>query len=226
MSRIRVILIDDQALVRAGLAALLRSLPGITLVAECADAESGLLHIDAAIRSPISTQIDTTIDAKIDVVISDIRMPGMSGITLTQTLRQRRIATPVLLLTTFEDPSLFLQARKANAQGFLLKDTSPDILLEAILTLSQGGTLFEPKAAHALNVTMPESEKSSAQPALSTRDVEILRLMAGGYANKEIAAALHLAEGTVKNYVSEILAKLDCTDRTRAVLRAISQKLI
>ena len=214
MSRIRVILIDDQALVRAGLAALLKSLPGITLVAECPDAESGLLQITAA---PC---------AKIDVIISDIRMPGMSGIALTQTLRQRRISTPILLLTTFEDPSLFLQARKAGAQGFLLKDTSPDILLEAILTLSQGGTLFEPKATHALSVAMPDAQKPVNPQNLSSRDVEILRLMAGGYANKEIAAALHLAEGTVKNYVSEIMAKLDCADRTRAVLRAISQKLI
>jgi DNA-binding NarL/FixJ family response regulator len=213
MSRIRVILIDDQALVRAGLAALLKSLPGITLVVECADAESGLLQFEAT-KEPI------------DVIISDIRMPGMSGIALTQTLRQRRISTPILLLTTFEDPSLFLQARKAGAQGFLLKDTSPDILLEAILTLSQGGTLFEPKATHALSVAMPDTQMPANQQNLSSRDVEILRLMAGGYANKEIAAALHLAEGTVKNYVSEIMAKLDCADRTRAVLRAISQKLI
>ena len=218
MSRIQVILIDDQALVRAGLAALLRSLPGINLIAECADAESGLLQFNAASNAQV--------ECKIDVVISDIRMPGMSGIALTQTLRQRRISTPVLLLTTFEDPSLFLQARKAGAQGFLLKDTSPDTLLEAILTLSQGGTLFEPKATHALSIEMPAAEKSATQQMLSTRDIEILRLMAGGYANKEIAAALHLAEGTVKNYVSEIMAKLDCADRTRAVLRAISQKLI
>ena len=209
MSKIRVILIDDQALVRAGLAALLRSLPGIVLIAECADAMSALEKIDA----------------QIDVVISDIRMPGISGIALTQSLRQRRVSTPVLLLTTFEDPSLFLQARKAGAQGFLLKDTSPETLLEAILTLSQGGTLFEPKASNTLSA-IPESEKPIGQLALSLREIEILRLMAGGYANKEIASALHLAEGTVKNYVSEIMAKLDCADRTRAVLKAISQKLI
>jgi DNA-binding NarL/FixJ family response regulator len=221
MSKIRVILIDDQALVRAGLAALLRSLPGITLVAEFADAISALAKMDAQVDAQTAPQIDI----QVDVIISDIRMPGMSGIALTQSLRQRRMSTPVLLLTTFEDPSLFLQARKAGAQGFLLKDTSPEILLEAILTLSQGGTLFEPKAINTLGA-IPESEKPSGQLELSLREIEILRLMAGGYANKEIAGALHLAEGTVKNYVSEIMAKLDCADRTRAVLKAISQKLI
>lgn len=221
MSKIRVILIDDQALVRAGLAALLRSLPGITLVAEYADAISALAKMDAQVDAQTAPQIDS----QVDVIISDIRMPGMSGIALTQSLRQRKMKIPVLLLTTFEDPSLFLQARKAGAQGFLLKDTSPETLLEAILKLSQGATLFEPKASNTLSA-IPESEKPVSQLALSVRETEILRLMAGGYANKEIASALHLAEGTVKNYVSEIMSKLDCADRTRAVLKAISQKLI
>jgi DNA-binding NarL/FixJ family response regulator len=209
--RIRVVLIDDQALVRAGLASLLQSLPGVELVASYADA---------------SLFLDAVGQVQVDVIISDIRMPQTSGIALTQTLRQKRITTPVLLLTTFEDPSLFLQARKAGAQGFLLKDTQPDTLLEAVLCLHKGGTLFEPKATHALNAPVPESPKSATELGLSAREVEILKLMAGGYANKEIAAALHLAEGTIKNYVSEILTKLDCNDRTRAVLKAIAQKLI
>jgi DNA-binding NarL/FixJ family response regulator len=209
--RIRVVLVDDQALVRAGLSALLINLPGITLVRSSGDAREILQHLAA--DEP-------------DVIVADIRMPGMTGIELTAALRASRNKLPVLLLTTFEDPSLFLAARKAGAQGFLLKDTSPDILLEAIVTLQQGGTLFEPKATTSLgdNIKMPSD--STAEFDLSPRDIEILRLMAGGYANKEIAAALHLAEGTVKNYVSSILTKLDCDDRTRAVLKAISQKLI
>lgn len=211
MSRIRVVFADDQALVRAGIEALLKSLPGLELVRSSADAESLLEHLAAD---------------QADVIISDIRMPGINGIALTQALRQKRIETPVLLLTTFEDPSLFLAARKAGAQGFLLKDTSPEILLEAIVTLHRGGTLFEPKATHAMTGPTPLAPRSAAELGLNTREVEILRLMAGGYANKEIAVALHLAEGTVKNYVSEIMAKLDCNDRTRAVLKAISQKVI
>jgi DNA-binding NarL/FixJ family response regulator len=211
MSRIRVMFADDQALIRAGLEALLRSLPGVELVRTVSDAQSALDHI--ATDRP-------------DVLVSDIRMPGISGIALTQQLRQMRIMVPVLLLTTFEDPALFLQARKAGAQGFLLKDTSPEVLLEAILTLHQGGTLFEPRATNALQSPTPAAPMSAADLGLSTREVEILRLMAGGYANKEIANALHLAEGTIKNYVSEIMAKLDCTDRTRAVLKAIAQRVI
>ncbi len=203
--------VDDQALVRAGLEALLKSLPGIELIRCTGDAEILLSHIESD---------------RPDVVISDIRMPGMSGIALTAALRQKRNPTPVLLLTTFEDPSLFLQARKAGAQGFLLKDTSPEILLEAILTLSQGGTLFEPKATASFDSPTPLAPKSAVELGLNAREIEILRLMAGGYANKEIATALHLAEGTIKNYVSEIMAKLDCNDRIRAVLKAIAQKVI
>jgi DNA-binding NarL/FixJ family response regulator len=210
MSRIRVVLADDQALVRAGLEALLNTIPGITLVRAASDAETVLAHF--AQDQP-------------EVVISDIRMPGIGGIGLTQALRQQRSQVPVLLLTTFEDPALFLQARKAGAQGFLLKDTSPEILLEAILSLHQGGTMFAPKDTRSLQLPDVVGQPILAQN-FSTRELEILKLMAGGYANKEIAAALHLAEGTIKNYVSEILAKLDCSDRTRAVLRAVSARLI
>jgi DNA-binding NarL/FixJ family response regulator len=211
MSRIRVVFADDQALLRAGLEALLKTLPGIELVRCSSDAAQLLEYLE---------------HDHADVIVSDIRMPGLNGIALTQSLRQRRISTPVLLLTTFEDPSLFLQARKAGAQGFLLKDTSPEVLLEAILTLHQGGTLFEPKATHVFDGPRPDAPKSAAELGMSGREIEILRLMAGGYANREIAGALHLAEGTVKNYVSEILTKLECSDRTRAVLKAIAQRVI
>ncbi len=211
MKRIRVVFADDQALVRAGLAELLKSLPGIELIRSAADAQTLLEHIEADLP---------------DVVISDIRMPGFSGIELAQRLREMRNRTPVLLLTTFEDPSLFLQARKAGAQGFLLKDTSPEILLEAILSLSRGGTLFEPKATASFSGHLADAPQSAQQFDLSAREIEILRLLAGGYANKEIAGALHLAEGTIKNYVSTLMEKLESSDRTRAVLKAISLKLI
>lgn len=210
MSRIRLLLVEDQALVRAGLALLLRGLPGVELLGECSDGAEAL----DALRS-----------LSVDMVVSDIRMAGMNGIALTRTLRQQRSNTPVLLLTTFEDPALFLEARKAGAQGFLLKDTSPEVLLDAILTLHRGGTLFEPRATQALQMP-PAIASNTPALELSVRELEILRLMAGGYANKEIASAVHLAEGTVKNYVSEIMAKLDCNDRTRAVLKAIAQRLI
>lgn len=188
MKPIRVLLIDDQALVLAGLSALLRSLPGIELVGAESDAQSALSHI--ARDAP-------------DVVLSDFRMPGMSGIELTHQLRQRQMSTPVLLLTTFEDPDLFLRVRRAGTQGYLLKDTSPETLLEGIITLYRGGTLFEPKATQSVQAALAGmagalQDQQTIAP-LSARELEILRLMAGGYSNREIASALHPAEGTVNN---------------------------
>lgn len=208
---IRLALADDQALVRAGLRALLCGLPGLQIEIEAAD---GQQLLDALARIPV------------DVIVCDIRMPGVNGIEATQQLRRAGLRIPVLLLTTFDDPALLLAARKAGAQGFLLKDTDPDTLLEAILTLRHGGTLLQPLASNTVHSRIATHLSGSENPSLSERELEVLRLMAGGYANREIAGALHLAEGTVKNYVSDILAKLDCTDRTRAVLKAISLRLI
>lgn len=208
---IRLALADDQALVRAGLRALLGSLPGLRIEIEAADGQQLL------------EALTTT---TVDVIVCDIRMPGINGIEATQQLRRAGQRVPVLLLTTFDDPALLLAARKAGAQGFLLKDTDPDTLLEAILTLKRGGTLLQPLASNTVHSRIATPLSGSENPSLSDREVEVLRLMAGGYANREIAGALHLAEGTVKNYVSDILAKLDCTDRTRAVLKAISLRLI
>ena len=166
---IRIALADDQALVRAGLRALLQQ-QGIDIVFE---ADDGQALLDALQATPV------------DIVLSDIRMPGMDGIAALEALRARGDATPVLLLTTFDDAELLLRATEAGAQGFLLKDAAPDDLRDAIL-----------------------------------------RLIAGGYSNKEIARSLFLAEGTVKNYVSEILDKLGTRDRTRAVLKAITLRII
>jgi DNA-binding NarL/FixJ family response regulator len=208
---IRIALADDQALVRAGLRALLGGLPGLRIDIEAAD---GQALLDALAQTPV------------DVIVCDIRMPGVNGIEATQQLRRAGNRIPVLLLTTFDDPALLLAARKAGAQGFLLKDADPDTLLEAILTLKRGGTLLQPLASHTVHSRVSTALSGSENHDLSDRELEVLRLMAGGYANREIAAALHLAEGTVKNYVSDILAKLDCDDRTRAVLKAISLRLI
>jgi DNA-binding NarL/FixJ family response regulator len=215
MSKIRVVFADDQHLVRAGLDALLKELPGVQWLQSFASGDALLAFV---LADP----------SRVDVIISDIRMPGLSGIALAQSLRQHRIEIPILLLTTFEDPKLFLQARKASVQGFLLKDTQPETLLEAIITLHEGGSLLSPKATQNFSDTLSESAnlKATSDVSLQAREIEVLRLMAGGYANKEIAGAMHLAEGTIKNYVSDILRKLDCDDRTRAVLKAIANKLI
>ncbi|MBE5314094.1 MAG: response regulator transcription factor [Xanthomonadales bacterium] len=205
----RIALCDDQALVLRGLSALLSDL-GIEIALEAPDAESLLAALP---QRPV------------DVIVSDIRMPGMGGIGLIGALRERGDATPVILLTTFDDSELLLRAVEAGAQGFLLKDASPEDLRAAILRVAAGETLLQPVSLGPVRAGWSAPEATPGQ-RITEREQSILRLVAGGYSNKEIARVLHLSEGTVKNYMSEILLKLDCRDRTHAVLKAITQKLL
>lgn len=205
---IRIALVDDQALVRRGIRALLAEFAAINVVLECNDGVALLNGL--AVTS-------------VDVILSDIRMPGLGGIELVAALRAAGNSTPVMLLTTFDDPALCLAASAAGAQGFLLKDAEPEQLVEAIMLLAQGKTAFAPTGTTSLAVDGGES----LPPArLSPREISIVKLVAGGFSNKEIARTLHLSEGTVKNYLTDILLKLDSRDRTHAVIRAIKLKLI
>ncbi|MDY0021192.1 response regulator [Arenimonas caeni] len=208
---IRVALADDQALVRSGLTALLKDFPGIALVAEAGD---GQALLDAIAGSPV------------DVVLSDIRMPGLDGFGLVRALRERGDTTPVVLLTTFDDDTLPLAAAEAGAQGFLLKDASPEDLAEAITRVAAGETLLAPVPTDPVRARYAYRDQSEPTDTFNEREVAILRLIAGGYSNREIAKAVFLSEGTVKNYVSEILDKLGTRDRTRAVLKAITLRII
>ena len=160
------------------------------------------------------------------VVVSDIRMPGMDGIAAVRALRERGDATPVLVLTTFDDADLLLQAAQAGAQGFLLKDAEPGELHDAIARLARGEVLLQPIATDAVRARYRFHDEDAPSDTFNKREVAVLRLMAGGYSNKEIARSLFLAEGTVKNYVSTILEKLGTRDRTRAVLKAITLRII
>lgn len=207
---VRVALIDDQALVRAGLRALLERV-GITVAFE---AEDGKALLDTLPTQPVQ------------VVLSDIRMPGMDGIAAVQALRDRQDPTPVLLLTTFDDAELLLAGALAGAQGFLLKDADPEQLHDAIMRLAAGETLLQPVATDAVRARYRFHDEDEPADTFSRREVAVLRLMAGGYSNREIAGSLFLAEGTVKNYVSTILEKLGTRDRTRAVLKAITLRII
>lgn len=206
---VRIALCDDQALVLRGLSALLSDL-GIEIALEATDAETLLAALP---QRPV------------EVIVSDIRMPGMGGIGLIGALRERGDATPVILLTTFDDSELLLRAVEAGAQGFLLKDASPEDLRAAILRVAAGETLLQPVSLGPVRAGWSAPEATPGQ-RITEREQSILRLVAGGYSNKEIARVLHLSEGTVKNYMSEILLKLDCRDRTHAVLKAITQKLL
>jgi DNA-binding NarL/FixJ family response regulator len=207
---VRAALADDQALVRAGLRALLER-HGIVIVFE---ADSGTTLLEQLASHPV------------DVILSDIRMPGLDGIEALTALRARGDTTPVLLLTTFDDSDLLLRATDAGAQGFLLKDAAPEDLRDAIARVAAGETLLQPVSTEPVRARYRFHDDNAPRETFTEREVAILRLLAGGYSNKEIARSLFLAEGTVKNYVSAILEKLGTRDRTRAVLKAITLQVI
>lgn len=204
---IRVVLVDDQMLVRSGIRGLLDLTPDIRVVAEAAD----------AIEAP-----GVLAKAAADVLLLDIRMPQMSGITLLETMRGR--LPPTILLTTFDDDQALLDGMRAGASGFLLKDISLERLAEGIRRVAAGATVFRPALTERARTAY---ERAAGPPLpgapdlLTERETEVLALMAAGFNNGEIAGALGPSEGTIKNHVSSILAKLGVRDRVRAVLRAL-----
>jgi len=207
---VRIGLADDQALVRQGLKAVLEDVGGFTVLIEAADGARMLAEL---VTTPV------------DVVVSDIRMPGMDGMELCRRIREAH-ATPVILLTTFDEDGLLEAAVDAGACGFLLKDASPEDLAAAVLCAVRGETWLQPVPTVPFRERLEGGQPQGIKETFSGRETAVLRLMAGGYSNREIARSLFLAEGTVKNYVSDILAKLEVRDRTRAVLKAISLHII
>jgi len=207
---IRVCLVEDQTLVRKGIRSLLALAPGFEVVGE---AEDGMAALELIPR------------LKPDVVLLDIRMPKVDGIGVLKGLRAGGSLPPTLILTTFDDDALLFEGLKAGARGFLLKDVDLDQLVTAIRTLASGGNLIQPalteRAVRSLGRREQPREELVPRERLTDREQEILRLLSGGYSNREIATALGLAEGTVKNHASSILAKLGVRDRTRAVLKAL-----
>jgi DNA-binding NarL/FixJ family response regulator len=207
---ITVCLVDDQTLVRQGIRSLLDLAEDIRVVAECVDGAQAVATIPRL---------------KPDVVLLDMRMPGMNGIEVLQALARQQALPPTVILTTFDDDQLVLAGLKAGARGYLLKDVSLDQLVEAVRTVATGGSLVAPAVTQRLLAGIERMQNqftSLDQPdPLTERETEILRLMASGYSNKEIANSLGVAEGTVKNHVSNILSKLGVRDRTRAVLKAL-----
>ncbi|MDW8479234.1 MAG: response regulator transcription factor [Xanthomonadales bacterium] len=210
MKPIRVLLVDDQTLVRQGIRGLLALAEDIEVVGEAADGEEALAAIAAL--AP-------------DVVLLDLRMPRMDGIAVLRALAARGAVPPTVILTTFDDEELVLAGIAAGARGYLLKDTSLEELVAAIRTVAAGGSALRPLSTRGLRERLAGVGRAFAglerPDELTEREAEILRLMASGFSNKEIARLLKVAEGTVKNHVSNILSKLGVRDRTRAVLRAI-----
>jgi DNA-binding NarL/FixJ family response regulator len=208
---IRVMLVDDQMLVRSGISGLLALTPDIRVVAEAADGAEAVALIA---------------QVKPDVLLLDVRMPHCSGIELLQA--RKSLLPPTILLTTFDDDEALFEGMRAGAMGFLLKDISLERLAEGIRSVAGGATLFRPALTERARASYESASRSSAgaqdgmvRERLTSRETEILALMAGGFNNGEIAAALGPTEGTIKNHVSSILSKLNVRDRVRAVLRGL-----
>lgn len=207
---IRVALVDDQTLVRSGICGLLDLTDDIRVVAEAADGRDAGRMLACAV---------------VDVLLLDVRMPGRGGVEL---LRDTTLPLPpTIMLTTFDDDDALFDAMRAGARGFLLKDISLERLADGIRAVHAGETLFRPALTERTRAAFRRSRPGCADAAVLTeRETEVLALMAGGLSNAEIAAPLGCGEGTVKNHVSSILAKLGVRDRVRAVLRGIELDLI
>ena len=208
---IRLLLVDDQRLMREGLRMLLELESGLEIVGEAGDGQAAL-------------QAYETLQP--DVVLMDVSMPGMDGVEATWRLRERWPDARIVILTTFDDDEYVFEGLRAGAQGYLLKDVSGHDLAEAVRTVAAGGALIEPSVARKVvaefaRMAPPARAPDTGLPEpLSEREQEILNLLAQGLSNREIAARLNLAQGTVKNYVTTILQKLGVRDRTQAALRA------
>ena len=209
---IRVMLVDDQTLVRQGVRGLLELLPDILVVGEASNGEEALAKVP---------------ELKPDVLLLDIRMPRMSGVAVLEALRAQGTLPPTLVLTTFDDGEAAFAAIKAGAKGLMLKDVSLEDLAQAIRALADDRTAFQPAMTESLTAAVRRNPPalSGDQPTepLTGREKEVLHLICAGYSNKEIADLLALAEGTVKNHVSNLLVKLNARDRTRAALKALQE---
>ena len=210
-AKLNVLLVDDQRLMRDGLRTLLELEPDMTVAGEAADGEEALARFR---------------ESRPDVVLMDVRMPGMDGVEATRRLRAMDPAAKVIILTTFDDDEYVFEGLRAGAVGYLLKALSGEELADAIRTVAAGGALIDPavtrKVVSEFARLAPPARSIDAGLAepLSEREKEVLGLVARGLSNREIADTLFLAEGTVKNYVTTILQKIGVRDRTQAALRA------
>jgi len=209
---IRILIADDETLVRAGIRMLLERVPDVTVVAEATDGDEALAHLGSGV----------------DVGLLDVRMPRRGGIDVLHAIEDWPQPPPCLLLTTFDDRDALLAGLRRGARGYLRKDVTVETLVRAIRALADGGTFFQPSLTEKLlrNVRRTSAPSPPLLEPLTPRETEVMRLVAGGYSNREIADALGAAEATVKVHVSSILSKLGVRDRVQAVLRVLEAGLI
>jgi DNA-binding NarL/FixJ family response regulator len=213
---IRVALVDDQPIIRAGLARILSPDDGFEVVAECADGRQAVEELPGL---------------QPDVVLMDVRMPVLDGIAATAQLRAAADPLAVLVLTTFGEDEVLWGAVEAGAAGFVLKDSSAEDLIAAVRAVAGGGAWFDPAVAPRVleqyrRVVAPAAREATRLELLTDREHEVLRLMARGASNAEIAATLYVAEATVKTHVGSIFAKLDVRDRPAAIVFAYDHGVV
>lgn len=207
---VRVLVVDDQQLIREGIASLLSIQDGIEVVGTACDGRDA---------------VDKALTLSPDVVLMDVRMPEMDGVQAVAALKLRLPACRVVMLTTFDDQQYVVQALRAGAAGYLLKDL-PSRELAAAVRLAHAGVMqFDPAAAARLASAIGTPPVQLDVP-LTTREIDVLRLVAQGLTNREIARQLHLSEGTVKNYLSRVLERLGLRDRTQAAVYARDHGLL
>jgi DNA-binding NarL/FixJ family response regulator len=213
---IKVLLVDDQDLVKAGLRGILRSQFGFDVVGECTDGSEVIAAVDAL--GP-------------DVVLMDVRMPVVDGVRATRELRSREGSPPVLALTTFDDDEALAGMLRAGASGFILKGVPAEDLQRAVRVVAAGGAWLDPAVTGRVLATYrsaapPPARPAAALDALTSREREVLALIGGGKSNGEIAAELFVGEGTVKTHINHIFTKLRLRDRTAAVVYAFDHDLV
>jgi DNA-binding NarL/FixJ family response regulator len=207
---IRLMIVDDQKLMRQGLRTLLELETGFEIVGEAGDGKSAL---------------EAYSELQPDVVLMDIRMPGMDGVEATRRIHESWPDARIIILTTFNDDTYVFEALRVGALGYLLKDLSGHELANAVHTVADGGALIDPSVARKVvtefaRLTPPARPINDGLPeALTERELDVLRLLADGLSNREIGNKLSLTEGTVKNYVTNVLQKIGARDRTQAALR-------
>jgi DNA-binding NarL/FixJ family response regulator len=224
LSSIRVLLVDDQEIVRQGLTTILKYAPGVVVVGQAGDGKEAV----AMART-----------LRPDVVLMDLKMPRLGGIPATRHICAELPNTQVIILTTYDTDDLVFEGIKAGAKGYLLKDAASETLVGAIRSVMQEESQLDPGVARKVlsefqrladqaqtrRPTVETQDEPVIEP-LTSREEEVLRLLVEGLSNKEIGARLHLTEGTIKNYVSNVIAKLQANDRTHAVVTALRRGLV
>lgn len=225
VSDISVLLVDDQEIIRQGIATILKYVPGVAVVGQAVNGREAVEH---------ARQL------KPDVILMDIKMPVLGGIPATRQIVDALPDTHVIILTTYDADDLVFEGIKAGAQGYLLKDASSEVLVEAIRGVMRGESQLDPSVARKVLAEFQRlgDDATSRAPSrlkagsplvldpLTPREEDVLRLLVEGLSNREIGARLFLAEGTIKNHVSAIIAKLQANDRTHAVVTALRRGLV